>query len=239
MNDIIEDLFKIYLAVCDSDNSKIYQTVNDKYTIIDKSMLAVYLFVKIIEDRDEKNQEITDVLSNYLLRQVIYSETGNLAFEISDKSKISVYQEMLDKLILEKFDYKNRILKELKYNYKNIEPNKYNELLTFLENIVEFAIFKKMILRGNVEAVTILENIKSKIANQLSEIDESDYFYNEKKELINLVITDKLNESKYGNLIYVVLNLKDVHRYSQVTTRFFRKCAYSSIHSYFNEYFNC
>lgn len=237
MNDIIEDLFKIYLAVCDSDNSKIYQTVNDKYTIIDKSMLAIYLFVKIIEEREERNQEVTDVLSNYLLRQVIYSETGNLAFEISDKSKISIYQEILDKLILEKFEYKNRILKKLKYNYKNMEFNKYSELLIFLENIAEFAIFKKIILRGNGEAVSVLENIKSKIANQLTEIDESDYFYNEKKELINLIIDDKLNESKYGNLIYVVLNLKNVYRYSQITTRASRKCAYSSIHSCFDEYF--
>ena len=36
MNDIIEDLFKIYLSSIDSYNAKIYQVVNDKYTIIDK-----------------------------------------------------------------------------------------------------------------------------------------------------------------------------------------------------------
>ena len=165
MNDIIEDLFKIYLSCMDSYNSKIYQTVNDKYTIIDKSMLTIYLFIKIIEDRNEKNQEITDALSNYLLKQIIYGETGNLSFEIVDNSKVQIYHEILDKLILEKFQYKNRIMQKLKYNYKNIELNKYYELLRFLEDIAEFAIFQKMILRGNQEIILMFENLKNKLKN--------------------------------------------------------------------------
>lgn len=84
MNDIIEDLFKIYISCIDSYNSKIHQTINNKYTIIDKSMIAIYLFIKIIEDRNEQNQVITDTISNYLLKQIIYGETGSLAFEISE-----------------------------------------------------------------------------------------------------------------------------------------------------------
>ena len=60
INDIIEDIFKIYISSIDSYNSKIHQTVNDKYTIIDKSMIAIYLFIKIIEERNEKNQLVTD-----------------------------------------------------------------------------------------------------------------------------------------------------------------------------------
>lgn len=229
MNEIIEDLIKIYLSITDSYNSKIYQTINDKYTIIDKSMVAVYLFVKIIEDRNEKNQKIVDVLSNYLLRQVIYSETGNIAFEISDKSKISIYQKMLDKLILEKFDYKNRIMQKLKYDYKDIEMTVYSELLMFLEDIAEFAIFQRMVLKGNKMAFTVLENIKGKINDELKMLDSNDYFYNEKKDIINLITTDKFNESQYGNLVYIVLNLKDVNRYSQVITRISRKCTTSSV----------
>lgn len=219
MNDIIEDLFKIYLSSVDSYNSKIYQTLNDKYTIIDKCMITIYLFIKIIEDRKEKNQEITDVISNYLLKQIIYGETGNLAFEISDKSKVHIYHEILDKLILEKFQYKNRIMKSLKYKYKNIELNKYNELLLFLENIAEFAIFQKMFLRGNHEIISILDDTKNKINNQLKTLNYNDYFYEEKKEIINLIKDNKFNESQYGNLIHVVLNLKDVYRYSQITTQ--------------------
>ncbi len=217
MDDIIEDLFKIYLANIDSYNSKIHQTINDKYTIIDKAMIVTYLFVKIIEDRNEKNQEVTEVLSNYLLKQSIYSETGNLEFEIADKSKIKLYHDILNKLILEKFEYKNRLMKKLKYNYKDIELNKYSELLVFLEDIAEFTIFQKMILRGNQECVSIFEITKNKIINQVIESD--DYFYKEKKEIVRLIIDGKFNESQYGNLVYVVLNLKDVYRYSQITTQ--------------------
>ena len=44
---------------------------------------------------------------------------------------------------------------KLKYKYKNIGLNKYNELLMFLEHIAEFAIFYKMILRGNTEIETL------------------------------------------------------------------------------------
>ncbi len=215
MNDIIEDLFKIYMSCIDSYNSKIHQTINNKYTIIDKSMIAIYLYVKIIEDRKEDKEEATKVLSNYLLKQVIYSETGNLAFEISDKSKINIYNEILDKLIIEKFEYKNRIMKKLKYNYENIKINKYSELLMFLEDIAEFVIIQKVTL--DKEEVTFLNKIKNNIINQSETLKVDDYFYKEKKILIDLIKEDKFSQSQYGNLINVALNLKDVYRYSHMT----------------------
>lgn len=127
MNEVLDDLLKIYLSTIDSYNSKIYQTVNDKYTIIDKSMITVYLFIKIIEDRKEQNDEVVGLIANYLLKQNIYGETGSLSFEISDKSKRELYNELLEKLILEKYDYKNRVLKQLNYNYKILQKNKYTE----------------------------------------------------------------------------------------------------------------
>lgn len=217
MDEIIDDLLKIYLSCIDSYNSKIYQTINSKYTIVDKSMLTIYLFVKIIEDREEKNDEITKVLTNYLLKQVIYSETGNLSFEISDKSKIKIYNDILDKIILEKFEYKNRIMKKLKYNYKNIEINKYSELLFFLEYIVDYAILKKLIVTGNKEATTFLNKCIDEI--KLISLDENDYFYKEKKDILNLINNNKFNESVYGNIIGVALKLRDVYRYAQITNR--------------------
>lgn len=220
IDDIIEDILKIYLSSIDSYNSKIYQTINDKYTIIDKSMLTMYLFIKIIEDRNEKNEDIGDALTNYLLKQNIYGETGNLAFEITDKSKTQLYHEILNKLILEKFQYKNRIMKKLKYNYKNIELNKYINLLMFLENIAEFVIFQKILLRGNQEALPIFNSTKSKIMEQQKSLDNNDYFYKEKNQIINLIIDNKFNESQYGNLMMVVLNLREVYRYSSITTGF-------------------
>lgn len=220
IDNIIEDLLKIYLASVDSYNSKIYQTINDKYTIIDKSMITTYLFIKIIEDRNEKNEEVTYVLANYLLKQIIYGETGNLAFEIADKSKAMLYNEILNKLILEKFSYKNRIMKKLKYNYKNMELNNYINLLLFLEKIAEFAIFQKMLLRGNQEVLSIFNDTKDKITKQMENLDYNDYFYKEKKEITNLIINNKFNESYYGNLISIVLNLRDVYRYSSIATAF-------------------
>ena len=48
MEDLVEDLLKIYLSTMDSNNAKIFQNVNDKYTIIDKSMISAYLYIKIL-----------------------------------------------------------------------------------------------------------------------------------------------------------------------------------------------
>jgi len=219
INDIIEDLLKIYLTGIDAYNSKIYQTVNDKYTIIDKSMLTVYLFVKIIEERNEKNKEITDCLANYLIKQYIYGETGNLSFEILDKTKAETYNKILDELITEKFKYKNRLMKKLKYEYTGIVLNEYSELLIFLENIADFAIFQKMILRGNSEVQKNINDTKNKIINQLDKLNINELFYNEKKKLIELIKYNQFFDSEYGKLMEVALNLKDVYRYSMITTQ--------------------
>lgn len=219
MNDIIEDLLKIYISCIDSYNSKIYQTINDKYTIIDKSMLAIYQYIKILEDRNEKNQEAINVLSNYILKQIIYSETGNIVFEIVDKSKVDLYNEILDELVIEKFKYKNRIMKKLKYNYTKIELNEYKKLIVFLEDIAEFSIFQKLVLRGNQEAEIVLEKVKNKITQQYYNLNTNDYFYKEKQKIIGLINKNEFLESQYGKLNSVALNLKDVYRYSNLPSQ--------------------
>lgn len=43
MKEIVLDIFKIYNSAIDSYNSKIKQTVNEKYTIIDKAMISTYI----------------------------------------------------------------------------------------------------------------------------------------------------------------------------------------------------
>ncbi len=216
MNDIIEDLLKIYISCIDSYNSKIYQTINDKYTIIDKSMLTIYQYIKILEDKNEKNQEAIDVLTCYILKQIIYSETGNIVLEIADKSRADLYNEILDELVIEKFDYKNRIMKKLKYNYKKIKPNKYSNLIAFLENIAEFSIFQKLVSRGNQEAEILLKKIKNKITSNLN---PNDYFYYEKQKIADLINANEFWESQYGKLNLVALNLKDVYRYSNMSSQ--------------------
>ena len=111
-------------------------------------MLAVYLYVKILEDRNEKARLAIDTLMNYLLKQIIYGETGNLALEITDQSQLEFYNEVIDKLIIEKFEFKNRILAKLKYQYQVMENNPYKELLLFCEKVAEIAILEKMTKRG-------------------------------------------------------------------------------------------
>lgn len=219
MVDIIEDLIRLQMYNVDSYNAKIHQIYNEKYTNIDKAILTVYLFIKIVEDRSEKNDEVAETLTNYLLRQSIYGETGNIIFEISDTSKVGLYNEILDKLVLKKFEYRNRLMKKLKYKYENLSLNKYTELIVFLEDIAELAIFEKVLLRGNREVSTILNKTKEKIIRQLDMIDKKDCFYNEKTTIINLIKDSNFKESQYGNLLDVALNLRDVYRYSNMPSQ--------------------
>lgn len=213
---ILDDLFKIYLSSIDSYNSKIWQTINDKYTIIDKSMLAVYLYVKILEDRNERDQFAVDTLTNYILKQIIYGETGNLALEITDKSQLDFYHKVIDELVIEKFAYKNRILARLKYNYQIIKDNPYQELLIFCEKIAELAILDKMVRRGNQEAESyFIEQMKRTIEMPLEKLD---VFYSEKSRILQNIQENTFVNTQYGQLLQVVLNLKDVYRYSNLTT---------------------
>jgi len=213
---ILDDLFKIYLSSIDSYNSKILQTINEKYTIIDKSMLAVYLYVKILEDRNEKDQLAIDTLTNYLLKQIIYSETGNLALEITDKSKLDFYHKVVDELIIEKFEFKNRILAKLKYNYQILDNSPYKELLLFCEKVSELAILEKMVRRGNSEAQSYLIEQTQKVLE--IKIEESDLFYQEKTQILQSIQTKELDNTTYGKLLQIGLNLRDVYRYSSLTT---------------------
>jgi hypothetical protein len=238
-SDILEDLFKIYLSSIDSYNAKILQTINEKYTIIDKNMLAVYLYMKILEDNKDKNKKAIEVLSNYMLKQLIYSETGNLSLEISDKSKVPYYTELLDRLILEKFEYKNRILKELKYNYKMIPHNEYSDLLIFCEDIAEYSILNKLYITGNREAEKNLTEKKNKILSlefeneeensignvssnvngtkkQKEKFKQKEIYTKDKKEIVNLIRDGKFENSVYGNLVSIALKLRDVYRYSTI-----------------------
>lgn len=213
---ILDDLFKIYLSSIDSYNSKIWQTINDKYTIIDKSMLAVYLYVKILEDRNEREQLAVDTLTNYLLKQIIYGETGNLALEITDKSQLDFYHKVIDELVIEKFAYKNRILASLKYHYQIIKDNPYQELLIFCEKIAELAILDKMVRRGNQEAESyFIEKMKKAVEMPLEKLD---VFYSEKSRILQNIQEKTFVNTQYGQLLQVALNLKDVYRYSNLTT---------------------
>lgn len=233
MESFIEDLFKIYNSSIDSYNSKILQTINNKYTVIDKSMLAIYLYIKILDELKIENDIAKDTLINYLLRQNVYSETGNISLNITDKSRKKLYNEVLEKLIIIKFDYQNRILSHFKYNYVTIPSNQYTSLLSFCERISEYCIIQKLILCGNSEATSYLNNIKINFEHELDIIknhttmidnfpknikNNNDIIMQEEANILTNIIENTFENTKYKQLINVALNLKDVYRYSAFTT---------------------
>lgn len=169
MEEYIEDLFKIYNSAIDSYNAKILQRINNKYTIIDKAMLATYLYIRIINKLEIEEKIAKEVLKNYLLKQIIYGETGNLALEISDKSREKNYKEVIEKLIIDKFEYKNKIISKLKYNYTIIDQNPYTELIDFCENVSEYYIIEKILKTGNTEAEEVLKNKIETLKNKINE----------------------------------------------------------------------
>lgn len=218
MRDLVDDLLKIYISSIDSNNAKILQNVNDKYTIIDKAMIASYLYIKILMVLNGENKISEDVLINYLIRQNIYGETGNLALEISDTSKKNLYNEVLNHLIVDQFEYKNRILKKLKYNYKIIENNEYFNLLEFCENIAEYYILDKLLKRGNNEVTEYINRLETKFKLYIEKSAIQDSLEKEKVRIYKLILNKKFENTEYYNLIQIALKLKDVYRYSTLTT---------------------
>ncbi len=218
IKEIIGDLFKIYNSAIDAYNSLIFQTINDKYTIIDKSLVAVYLYVKILDGLNVKDDEANKVLKNYLLKQVIYSETGNLSLDVSSDTA-KYMQDVLDQLIEDKFAFKNKILTRLKYSYQKISANEYTELMNFCELVSEYCILDKLRNRGNKETLPFIERTKIKLKEVLKEIlSNDDVISQEKINIINAILNDEFTKNLYYSFITVVLNLKDVGRYSTLIT---------------------
>ncbi len=219
MKDLVEDVLKVYLSAIDSNNAKIMQNVNEKYTIIDKAMISAYLYIKILNNLKINEEKSKDVLVSYLTRQNIYGETGNLALEISNKERKSLYNEVLNHLVTEQFEYKNRILKKLKYNYKIIENNEYSDLIEFCESVAEFYILDKLLKRGNWEVLSYINSLKNKFAVYLnSNIKNSEKIEKEKMKIYQLILEEEFEKTEYYNLIQIALKLKDVYRYSTLTT---------------------
>lgn len=219
MEEYIEDLFKIYNSSIDSYNAKILQRINSKYTIIDKAMLTTYLYIRILKKLKIEEKVSKNVLKNYLLKQIIYGETGNLALEIADKSREKVYKEVIEKLITDKFEYKNKIISKLKYNYTTIEHNEYSELIDFCESISEYYIVEKILRTGNTEAKQVLENKKEIFKNKTKEFKGKDTkLDNEKVYILEAIDKNRFDKTEYAGLLDIALNLKDVYRYSTFTT---------------------
>lgn len=155
MESFITDFLKVYNNLVDAYNAKILETINDKYRIIDRAMIASYLYIKMLDKLNLRSPKTDASLINYLMKQVIYGETGNLSLDITDTVAKKSFKEVSDKLIAEKFSYLNRILTNLKYNYQQ-NPIETEELFTILERIAEYFLMQKLALHGNREAKIIV-----------------------------------------------------------------------------------
>ena len=63
-----------------SNNAIIMQNINDKYTIIDKSMISAYLYVKILNNLKIDEEISKEVLLSYLIKQNIYGGGNSYMF---------------------------------------------------------------------------------------------------------------------------------------------------------------
>ena len=201
MKEIVEDLFKIYISAIDSYNSKIMQTINEKYTIIDKSMFATYIYIKILENAQIDKHADQGTLRNYLLKQIIYGETGNLALEISDPKVKKSYDEVSSNLIKEKFEYKNKIISKLKYYYEDSSLKEYKELLEFCEQIAEYSILDRIIKTGNTYAQKEFEDRKKSIIKVKEQIQPIKEINKEQIKIIASIENNSFDTNEYSKLL--------------------------------------
>lgn len=216
MNNIIIDFTKIYGSLIDAYNSKIKQTINNKYTLIDRAILAIYLYIKILDNLKLRDKKTDKNLIHYILKQVIYSETGNLSLDITDEECVKAFKEVSDNLIKEKFSYLNRVLESLKYNYEPLDTY-FDEIFRDLEIISEYVMMEKLFLLGNIEARNYVFELKEKLKKIRENTEGNDKIKQEIIKIIESILKDKFKNSKYQELMNIALNLRDIYRYSSFT----------------------
>jgi 5'-deoxynucleotidase YfbR-like HD superfamily hydrolase len=227
-NDITEDLFKIYLSILDANKAKIFQNINSKYTVIDKTMIASYIYLKMLSELKLPFEGGINVLINNLLKPVVLSETGNIFIELDEYDNTELFESVTHKLIQEKFEYKNRILKSVKIEFEdsNDEYIEYEKIWRQCETLSELFILLELYLNGNVYAYEkMVEKINkidllyietfNDITKKIFEEFKSIIIIDNMKTLINSFKTSTVI-SKYYNLLQVTLKLKSVMRFSQV-----------------------
>lgn len=229
--DITEDLFKIYLSIIDVNKIKVFQNINDKYTVIDKTMITSYIYLKCLNDFDRSYENGISVLINNLLKPIIFSETGNICIDLDEYNDSKLFETVINNLMEEKLEYKNRLLKYIKIEFENDYNDKiyeeYKNLWNECEIVSEIFILLELYLTGNEYAY---EKINERInkyyllyanlevcGNKISKIIEEfkTILTDNKQVLINKLKTNKII-SEYYKLIQVPLRLKNVMRYSQI-----------------------
>lgn len=81
---LISDMYKIYLYCINLNNVKKFQPINNKYTTIDTTMLACYIFFKLVQDENLNINDAKIIIRNELIKKLINYSTGNLEGEMEN-----------------------------------------------------------------------------------------------------------------------------------------------------------
>jgi len=220
---LMEDMYKIKMYAADANHVKKNQPVNNRYTTIHSTMLAIFFFLKLSEKEYGKLNAANDMIQNALMVQLVNFSTGNMGVDSESEKQIKIYHNVKKKIISEKIEFLNRNLKEIKIPFVEIQEDE--SIFLFCEQLADLWILKQLYMRGNELAYTEIEKKISILTNYSDyEIKEVQKIKSKLPQILeNLKNRQKLKQwlnkdedlKDYENLATVIFNLREVHRFSQ------------------------
>ena len=149
-------MYLINLYAMDANCVKKQQIINDRYTTIHGTMLAIYLYFKWQEKTI--GRIIADgIVRNALTTQLINFSTGNMGVDVENGKQLKSYHQVKQQVVKEKIAYLSRNLKELEICLVEEENE---EIYLFFEQLADLWILMQLYKRGNFLAV---EAIRKKV----------------------------------------------------------------------------
>lgn len=217
-NMLISDMYKIYLYCIDSNNVRKFQPINNKYTTIDITMLACYIFFELVQDENLNINDAKLIIGNELIKKLINYSTGNLEVEMENLEQKRIYSKVKNMVFAEKMEDLNKHLEVLKIKLAPIENSELLYLFNVSEELADLFILLDLYLNGNELAYDFIinkintfkiENTNKK--NLLILFDNVMKNIDNKQKLLSI-----LKQNNIYNLVRVVLNLRNVSRFSQL-----------------------
>ena len=222
---LIKDMYLINLYAMDANCVKKQQIINDRYTTIHGTMLAIYLYFKWQEKTTGKIAA-DGMVHNALMTQLIHFSTGNIGVEMEDGKQLKSYHKVKQQVVKEKIAYLSRNLKELEICLVEEENE---EIYLFFEQLADLWILMQLYKRGNFLAV---EAIRKKVQiltmqNKIEDEEIADIQFQLPGILEQLEDRKKLQEylqqnevlKDYDSLAGIAFQLREVYRYSQTNLR--------------------
>lgn len=215
---LISDMYKIYLYCIDSNNVRKFQPINNKYTTIDTTMLACYIFFELVQDENLNINDAKLIIGNELIKKLINYSTGNLEVEMENLEQKRIYNKVKNMVFAEKMEDLNKHLEVLKIKLAPIENSELLYLFNVSEELADLFILLDLYLNGNELAYDFIinkintfkiENTNKK--NLLILFDDVMKNIDNKQKLLAI-----LKQNNIYNLVRVALNLRNVSRFSQL-----------------------